>query len=139
MNSVSVDTTREFRPGAGYLYFAGLLQIFAASLMILFSLTGVVSVALGGVSLFNPAVLAEMSDGLWSAVLAAFLAFQYSVGWVIGLAQLASGVCCLKRPRPRWVALASVVSLLNFPAGTLAAIFTLHGLTQREIADAFDP
>lgn len=138
MTSTAVEPPREFRRGEGYLFFVGTLQILAASLMILLSLGGLVSVAMSDYALFNPSTVAGMTDGPWAALLAAFLSFQFSVGWIVGLAQLAAGLCCLKHRHPRLVAWASVLSLLNFPAGTLAAILMLHGLTQRDVVDAFE-
>jgi hypothetical protein len=50
-----------------------------------------------------------------------------------------AGSCCLRGKGPRLVGLASLVSLINFPHGTVAAILMLHGLRRPEIVRAFRP
>ena len=89
--------------------------------------------------LLNPATVFHSSSDWLDGAITTFVSLQLSVGWVAGALQLTAGICCLRSRRVRLVCAASLVSLANFPHGTMAAILTLVSLRRHEVADAFQP
>lgn len=125
--------------GEGQLTALGYLQIGTGSLTVLMSLMAVTHVLAGPSGLFAPAKLFSYSADFFDRLIAAYVLLQLTLGWVAGALQLVAGSCCLRGKGPRLVRLASVVSLINFPHGTVAALLMLHGLGRPEITRAFRP
>lgn len=130
------------RRGEGYLYFMATLQIAAGALSVLFSLLALLRYAsVGEASLLNPVVVADAFDGLGAgnlnSIIAGYVGFQVTYGWVMGLLLIIAGVCCLKRREKPIVAAAAALNLFNFPHGTTVGIMMLHGLTRPGISHAF--
>ena len=128
--------------GEGYLTFMGYLQIAVGVLTVVFSAVAIAEAAwIGHTGLFNPVNAATYfggrATGSFTSLLAGYVAFQISYGWLMGAMLIAAGVCCLKRIARRFVAAVSVVNLVNFPHGTTVAILMLHGLSRPGIAGAF--
>lgn len=118
------------RPGDGYLAALGYLQIGAGAFTLLMSLMALIQGLMGSAELLDPVKVFGLSTGFFDRAIATYVSLQLSFGWVAGLLQLAAGICCLNARRPGFVAVASVVSLANFPHGTMTAILMLHGLNQ---------
>lgn len=137
-----VSTTELPRCGAGYLYFVGILQIGAGLLSVLFSLLAFLQVGLaesGG--LLDPQQVAHRfaghgSEG-WASLVAGYVSFHVTYGWILGLLLISAGVCCIKLRARRLVWFSSLLNLLNFPHGTTAALMTWHGLSRDRISGAF--
>lgn len=127
----------DFQPGEGQLTALGYLQIGTGCLTVLMSILALAQMLLGPTELFNPANAFNYSSDLFDRAIAAYVILQLTVGWVAGGLQLASGCCCLRCKRPRLVYAASLVSLINFPHGTVAALLMLSGFGRPEIAHAF--
>lgn len=125
------------RTGDGYLAALGYLQIGAGAFTILMSLMALAPGLLGNAELFDPVKVFGQSTGFFGRAIAAYVSLQLGFGWLAGVLQLAAGICCLHGRRPGLVGTASVVSLLNFPHGTMAAILMLHGLRHEAVAEAF--
>lgn len=123
--------------GAGQLTALGYLQIGTGSLTVLMSLMALTQTMAGPSGLFDPAKLFSYSSDFFDRLIAAYVLLQLTLGWVAGGLQLVAGVCCLRGRRPRLIGLASVVSLINFPHGTVAALLMLHSLRRPEITRAF--
>ncbi|MBL9202449.1 MAG: hypothetical protein JNL39_18205 [Opitutaceae bacterium] len=130
----TVHDSEVSRPDAGHLAALGYLQVGTGVLTVTMSLMALVQVLLGHHELFNPARAFDHSTDLFDRAIAAYVLLQLTLGWVAGGLQLAAGVHCMRGNRSRLVWVASVVSLVNFPHGTIAAIFTLLGLTRAEMA-----
>jgi hypothetical protein len=113
----------------------GYLQIGTGVLTVTMSLMALTLVFAGHHQLLNPARAFDHSTDLLERAIAAYVLLQLSVGWIAGGLQLAAGVCCLRAQTSRLVWIAAVVSLANFPHGTLAAIFTLLGLNRLDPAE----
>lgn len=123
------------RPDAGHLAALGYLQVGTGVLTITMSLMALAQVMLGHHELFNPARAFDHSTDLFDRAIAAYVLLQLTVGWVAGGLQLAAGIHCMRGNASRLVWIASFVSLANFPHGTIAAIFTLLGLSRNDLAD----
>lgn len=123
--------------GEGQLTALGYLQIGTGSLTVLMSLLAVAPVMMGSSGLFDPVKMFSYASGPLDRLIAGYVLLQLTLGWVAGGLQLAAGSYCLRGKRPRLVGFASLVSLINFPHGTVAAILMLHGLRRPEIAQAF--
>lgn len=133
-----MDTVHEHpvsRPDAGHLAALGYLQIGTGVLTITMSLMALVQVVLGHHELFNPARAFDHSTDLFDRAIAAYVLLQLTLGWVAGGLQLAAGLHCMRANPSRLVWVASIVSLANFPHGTIAAIFTLLCLARIETGD----
>jgi hypothetical protein len=135
MNDVRVGNFA--RPGDGYLAALGYLQIGAGCLSLTMSLMLFFQALFSHSELLHPAVAFAAGSSLIDRAIATYVSLQLSVGWVAGALQLAAGLCCLRGRHPRLVWLAALVSLANFPHGTMAAILVLAGLRRAEISDAF--
>lgn len=98
------------------------------------SLMALTQVLAGHHQLFNPARAFDHATDLLERAIAAYVLLQLTLGWVAGGLQLAAGICCMRGQATRLVWIAAVVSLANFPHGTLAAIFTLLGLMRIDAA-----
>ena len=127
------------RPGEGYLAALGYLQIGTGVLSLTMSLMLLFQAMFSHPELLNPATAFSSSADLVDRAIATYVSLQLSFGWVAGGLQLAAGICCLRASRPRLIWLASVVSLANFPHGTMAAILVLLGLRRTEVVSAFQP
>ncbi len=125
--------------GDGYLAAVGYLQIGAGSLSLMMSLMLVFQVMFGHSELLNPAVAFDSSSDLLDRAIATYVSLQLTVGWLAGALQLAAGVCCLRAKHQRFIGVASLVSLANFPHGTLAAVTVLFALRRPEVAQTFTP
>lgn len=123
--------------GEGSLTALGYLQIGTGALTLMMSLMAGTQWLLGNADLLDPAKIFGLANGLLDQAIAAYVSLQLSLGWIAGALQLVAGICCLNGRRPRFVTAASIVSLANFPHGTMAAILMLHGLRHREITQAF--
>lgn len=121
------------RPGDGYLAALGYLQIGTGVLSLTMSLMALTQAMLSHSEFLNPATAFSHSSNPIDRVIAAYVILQLTFGWLAGSLQVAAGISCLRSRRPRLVLAASVLSLANFPHGTLAAILTLHGLSRPEI------
>jgi hypothetical protein len=126
------------RPGEGYVAALGYLQIGAGVLTLTMSLMAVSQLLAGNAELLDPVRVFGLTTGFVDQAIATYVSLQLSLGWVAGALQLVAGICCLHGRRPRLVGVASVISLANFPHGTMAAILMLHGLHHGEIAQAFE-
>jgi hypothetical protein len=125
--------------GDGQLTALGYLQIGTGSLTLMMSAMALAQIMIGPAEMLNPANAFSSSANLFDRAIATYVVLQLTVGWVAGGLQLAAGACCLRGKAPRLVGLASLVSLVNFPHGTIAAAFMLHGLRRPEIIRAFHP
>ncbi len=125
------------RPGDGYLAALGYLQIGTGSLSLLMSLMLFFQAMYSHSELLSPVTAFDSSFDLMERAIATYVSMQLSIGWVAGGLQFAAGLCCLHACRPRLVWVASLVSLANFPHGTMAAILMLVGLQRAEITHAF--
>ena len=121
------------RTDTDYSTALGYLQIGTGSLTLLMSFMALCQWALGHDEMLNLGEVFGLSSGLLDRAISAYVSLQLSLGWIAGGLQLAAGVCCLSGRRQRFVGVASLVSLLNFPHGTMAAILTLNGLYQGAI------
>lgn len=124
--------------GDGYLSALGYLQIGTGSLTLVMSLMALSYWLLGSGELLNLSNAFDLDTHLIDQAIAAYVSLQLTLGWLAGGLQLASGICCLQGRRPRLVWFASVISLANFPHGTMAAILMLHSLSQGEVASEFE-
>ena len=125
------------RPGDGYLAALGYLQIGTGSLSLMMSLMLFFQAMFSHSEMLNPAIAFDSSVDLLDRAIATYVSLQLSIGWVAGALQLAAGICCLHSSHSRLVWLASLVSLGNFPHGTMAAILMLLGLRRAEVVHAF--
>lgn len=125
------------RPGEGYLAALGYLQIGTGALTLTMSLLAFTQALLGQAEVFNPATIFASSSDLFDRAIATYVALQLTLGWVAGGLQLAAGMCCLRGSHPRLVWIASLVSLGNFPHGTVAAILMLLSLRRAEVVEVF--
>jgi hypothetical protein len=126
------------RPSDGYLAALGYLQIGTGSLSLMMSLMLFFQALFSHSELLNPATAFDSSFDLLDRAIATYVSLQLSIGWVAGALQLAAGICCLHARRPRLVWLASLVSLANFPHGTMAALLTILALRRPDLAHAFE-
>jgi hypothetical protein len=124
-------------PAEGQLIALGYLQIGTGTLTVMMSLLALSQLLFGSLDMLNPARAFAHSTDFFDRAIAAYVVLQLTVGWIAGGLQLAAGRCCLRGRGSRLVALASVVSLVNFPHGTVAAILMLWALGRPEIAQAF--
>ena len=117
------------------------LQFAAAVFSVVFSLLGIAQGVATDPALLNPFTVAEIfrgaNPGVLGRLVASFMVFQMTCGWLMGLLLIVGGVCCLKRRGRRFVAVSAIVNLINFPHGTTVAIMVLHGLSRPGIAQAF--
>ncbi len=125
------------RPGEGYLAALGYLQIGTGILTLTMSLMALFQAVFSHAEMLNPATIFASSPDLIDRAIATYVAMQLTFGWVAGGLQLAAGLSCLRSRHPRFVWVASLVSLGNFPHGTMAAILMLLGLRRAEVAHAF--
>ena len=123
--------------GEGQLAALGYLQLGTGSLTVLMSVMALAQTLAGPSGLFDPAKLFSYSSDLFDRAIAAYVLLQLTLGWVSGGLQLVAGSCCLRGKGPGLVRLASLVSLVNFPHGTVSGLLMLHGLGRPEIARAF--
>jgi hypothetical protein len=128
-----VDPHSASRTDTDYSTALGYLQIGTGSLTLLMSFMAFCQWALGHGEMLNLGEVFGLSSGLLDRAISAYVSLQLSLGWIAGGLQLAAGACCLSGRRQRFVGVASLVSLLNFPHGTMAAILTLNGLYQGAI------
>jgi hypothetical protein len=124
-------------PAEGQLIALGYLQIGTGTLTVMMSLLALSQLLFGSLEMLNPARAFTHSADFFDRAIATYVVLQLTVGWIAGGLQLAAGRCCLRGRGSRLVALASVVSLINFPHGTVAAILMLWALGRPEIAHAF--
>jgi hypothetical protein len=125
------------RPSDGTLAVLGYLQIGTGVLSLTMSLMALFQAMFSHAEMLNPAAIVGSSADVMDRAIAAYVALQLTLGWVAGGLQLAAGMCCLRSRHPRLVWAASVVSLANFPHGTMAAILMLLGLRRAEVVRAF--
>ncbi len=137
MDDVSAPTFS--RPGEGYLTALGYLQIGTGSLSLLMSLMLFFQAMFSHSELLNPVVAFDSSFDLLDRAIATYVSLQLSIGWIAGALQLAAGICCLHGRHLRLVGVASLVSLANFPHGTMAAILMVLALRRRDLAHGFAP
>lgn len=116
------------RSGDGSLTALGYLQIGTGTLTIVMSLMAFAQAMLNHAELLDPMRVFGLSTGFLNQSIATYVSLQLSLGWIAGALQLAAGICCLHDRRPRFVTAASVVSLCNFPHGTMAAILMLQSM-----------
>lgn len=133
----------QLRRGEGYLYFMAYLQILAGVLSLLFSVFAIArAVSAGDLNMLNLTATTAgydgSSPGFLETLLAGYMVVQLTFGWLMGLALIGSAICCLKHTGRRFIVIASVLNLFNFPHGTTVAIMMLHGLSRRGISDVFD-
>jgi hypothetical protein len=131
-----VGSTAHSSPAEGQLIALGYLQIGTGTLTVMMSLLALSQVLFGSLDMLSPARAFAHSADLFDRAIATYVVLQLTVGWVAGGLQLAAGRCCLRGRGPRLVRLASVVSLVNFPHGTVAAILMLCALGRPEISGA---
>lgn len=127
------------RPGDGYLAALGYLQIGAGSLSLLMSLMLFFQAMFSHSALLSLATAFDSSFDLLDRAIASYVALQLSIGWVAGGLQLAAGICCLRGTTPRLVWAASLVSLANFPHGTIAAVPMILALRRPGLTPGFAP
>ncbi len=125
------------KSGEGQLIALGYLQIGTGSLTVLMSLLAAAPIMMGSSGLFDPVKMFSYASGPIDRLIAGYVLLQLTLGWVAGGLQLAAGNCCQRGKRPRLVGFASLVSLINFPHGTVAAVLMLFALRRPEIAHAF--
>jgi hypothetical protein len=125
------------RPGDGYVAALGYLQIGSGVLSLTMSLMALVQALFSHSELFHPTTALGLSSELLDNAITAYVLLQLSLGWVAGGLQLAAGYCCLHSRRARLVWVASLISLANFPHGTMSAILMLLGLRRPEVIEAF--
>ncbi len=133
-----MDTVRgqdDTRPDAGNLTALGYLQIGTGALTVTMSLMALMQALFGHHELFNPARAFDHSTDLFDRAIAAYVLLQLTLGWVAGGLQIAAGISCMRGHPARLVWIASFVSLVNFPHGTLAAFFTLLALSRTHLAN----
>lgn len=135
MDDVRVHTLS--RPGEGYLAALGYLQIGTGALSLTMSLMALFQAMFSHAEALNPATIFGSSSDLIDRGIATYVALQLTIGWVAGALQLAAGLCCLRSSHPRLVWAASLVSVGNFPHGTMAAILMLVSLRRTEVVHAF--
>ena len=135
MDDVRAETFS--RPGDGYLAALGYLQIGAGCLSLTMSLMLFFQAIFSHSELLNPAIAFEAGSSLIDRAIATYVSLQLSLGWLAGALQLAAGLCSLRGRHPRLVWFASLVSLANFPHGSMAAILVLLGLRRPEVAQSF--
>ncbi len=125
------------RPGEGYLAALGYLQIGSGVLTLTMSLMALFQAMLGHAEMLNPATILDASSDWLDRAITTYVVLQLTLGWVAGGLQLAAGLCCLRSSHPRLVWVASLVSLGNFPHGTLAALLMLLSMRRAEVVEAF--
>ena len=121
----------------GYLSALAYLQIAAGTLSLTMSLMFIFQALFIHTPLLNPALAFSSTADLLDRAIATYVSLQLTIGWLAGALQLAAGYCCLKARHCRLVYAASLVSLANFPHGTMSAILTLTALRRPEVAAAF--
>lgn len=139
MNRATAYTTNDpFPRGEGYLYFAGVLQIVAGILSLAFSLLALDRAeAIGAGGVLDPQRVATIFGDGFASFTANFVALQAAYGWIFGTLLVIAGFCSIYC-WARWlVTISALVNLLNFPHGTTAALFVLHGLSRPGIKQAF--
>lgn len=132
-----VQSQQLSRNGDGYLAALGYLQIGAGSLSLLMSLMLFFQATFSHSELLALATVFDSSFDLLDRAIAIYVALQLSIGWVAGGLQLAAGICCLRRRNPRLVWAASLISLANFPHGTIAAIVMILALRRPGLTYGF--
>jgi len=125
------------RPGDGYLAALGYLQIGTGSLSLMMSLMLFFQALFSHSELLNPATAFDSSFDLLDRAIATYVSLQLSIGWVAGALQFAAGICCVQARRPRLVWVASLVSLANFPHGTMAALLVILALRRPDLRHDF--
>lgn len=131
--TMNPSTTSPSSSGAGYLFFLGILQILTGILSVLFSVFGIAwAGSAGALNVLNPESIADLTGSRGGAgatsLLAAYVSFQFSFGWIFGLFFIASGICCLRRKGRAFVWLSTILNVLNGPYGTTVSLLTWHGL-----------
>ena len=137
MNAHPLTSTLPYSRGEGYLTFMGYLQIGAGTLTLLFSLCGIASGLASDSSLLIPFNGEGPYNGFFQSLISAYLAFQITFGWLLGLLQIGAGIKCLHFKGRSLACVASAANMLNFPHGTTVSIMMLHGLITRDISRAF--
>jgi hypothetical protein len=127
------------RHGDGYLDALGYLQIGAGSLSVLMSLMLCFQALFSHAELRSLASVFSSSLDLIDRAIAIYVALQLSIGWAAGGLQFAAGICCLRGTNLRLVWAASLISLANFPHGTIAAVAMIWALRRPDIRCAFAP
>jgi hypothetical protein len=125
------------RPGDGYLAALGYLQIGTGSLSLMMSLMLFFQAMFSHSELLSPATAFDSSSDLLDRAIATYVSLQLSIGWLAGALQLAAGICCVHARNPRLVWVASLVSLANFPHGTMAGLLTILALRRPELTPGF--
>lgn len=128
--------------GEGYLVFIGYLQLIAGVLTVMFSaMTVFLAMAVDPSPWVHPIEIARSfgpaDSGVLAKLIAGYIAFQFTFGWIFGLSMILSRWLCLRHTGRRVVGAIAVLNLLNFPHGTTVAILVLHGLMRPGIAGAF--
>lgn len=127
------------RPSDGYLAALGYLQIGTGSLSLMMSLMLFFQAMFSHSELLSPATALDSSFDLLDRAIATYVSLQLSVGWIAGALQLAAGICCLNARNRRLVWFASIVSLANFPHGTMAALLMVLALRRPDLTHGFEP
>lgn len=122
----------------GYLAALAYLQIGSGILSLTMSLMFIFQALVIHTPLLDPALAFSSTANLLDRAIATYVSLQLTIGWVAGSLQLAAGYFCLKASRSRFVHAASLVSLANFPHGTMSAILTLTALRRPEVTGAFE-
>lgn len=125
------------RPGESGLAALGYLQIGTGSLSLLMSLMLLFQAMFSHSELLSPATAFDSSSDLVDRAIATYVSLQLSFGWIAGSLQLAAGIACLHARNLRLVWTASLVSLANFPHGTMAAILMVVTLRRPDLDQVF--
>ncbi len=104
-------------------------------LTVTMSLMALLQAIIGHSELLNPMRAFDHAADLLDRAIAAYVLLQLTLGWVAGALQIAAGRHCMRGNASRLVWIASWVSLVNFPHGTIAAIFTLLALFRHDFAE----
>lgn len=134
----NVHTQAASRGNDGYLAALAYLQIAAGALSLTMSLMFIFQAIFIHTPLLDPALAFSSTANLLDRAIATYVSLQLTIGWVAGSLQLAAGYFCLKARRCQLVHVASLVSLANFPHGTMSSILTLTALRRPEVAEAFE-
>lgn len=138
MNTSIASTPAPLPAGVGYLTFMGFFQIGVGALTVLFSIFAIYQGTVIDPQLFRPSAVIDASRGFWGRVFVSYIAFQMVFGWLVGVLMIFAGIGCLQLRRRALVTISTWLNFVNFPHGTMAAVFMFIGLGRPEVVEAFD-
>lgn len=137
MTTATPDLDDRLTQHAKHLDLLGVFHYVVAGLALLFSLFGLIYVALGGVMLFNPGA---MDSGDPPPAFVGCMILAIGLGWVLAALAYAAftayaGRCLQKRRRYTLCLVSAAISCTFTPFGTVLGIFTILVLVQQGVRD----